>query len=362
MPRQSGHTPPTFCNSRSFVKALGCVVCFSFLSFSLSALADNRPSTYVIKKGDALSIIAEQMGIGYSKLADIAAANNIDNMNLIFPGQVLELGDFIISDTEPKAQATQAKQSEQVADTQATAGAIAPELEASQTEKAATKIEAKHDQTADEQVAAKLDEQTAVEAETASIEPDTKADKPLWKFKPSFAAGFSIGQSLLDIEADSFKASDQTINLDIDDSSLNLALFIIMSLNKDFGMELALNHLGVYEFTGTIGEPVQLGISQGEQKIQAISLSAYYNKRFQHFDARINAGVMQTRHQTSGEIDLVGSAAESIDYSENSSNPFITLEAYWQIYKSWFLGPRLGWINTGDPVQSLSIRLFRPIE
>lgn len=351
MPSQSS---PTFCSSRSFVKALGYVVCFSILSFSFSTLAANSLSTYVIKKGDTLSSIAEQMGIGYSKMSDIAAANNIDDMNLIFPGQVIELGDFITPDAAPKPEALQAEQPEQAHDVQVAPETKEAEREEPQSEKAVSIIE--------EEIDEETDEQTVVEAEKASIETDKKTYKHLWKFKPSFAAGFALGQSFLDIEADSFEVSKQSINLDIDDSSLNLALFIMMSLNKDFGMELALNHLGIFEFTGAVGEPVQLGVSQGEQKIQAISLSAYYNKRFQQFNARVSAGVMQTRHQTSGEIDLVGSPAESINYSENSSNPFIALEASRPIYEAWTIAPRLSWIGTGDPVQSISIRLFRPIE
>lgn len=46
--------------------------------------------TYTVKKGDTLSEIGEKYGVSYQK---IAKANNIDNPDLIFPGQ-----KFIIPD------------------------------------------------------------------------------------------------------------------------------------------------------------------------------------------------------------------------------------------------------------------------
>ena len=51
---------------------------------------DWRPKTYVVKRGDTLYAIALDHGLDYR---DLAAWNNLGNINLIRPGQVLRLAD-----------------------------------------------------------------------------------------------------------------------------------------------------------------------------------------------------------------------------------------------------------------------------
>ena len=50
---------------------------------------DWRPRTYTVKRGDTLYAIALDHGLDYRELA---AWNNLENINLIHPGQVLRLG------------------------------------------------------------------------------------------------------------------------------------------------------------------------------------------------------------------------------------------------------------------------------
>jgi lipoprotein NlpD len=51
---------------------------------------DWRPKTYVVKRGDTLYAIALDHGLDYR---DLAAWNNLGNINLIRPGQVIRLAD-----------------------------------------------------------------------------------------------------------------------------------------------------------------------------------------------------------------------------------------------------------------------------
>jgi lipoprotein NlpD len=54
----------------------------------VAAVADTRPETYTVKRGDTLFSIALDQGHDYK---DLAAWNNLDNPNLIRPGQQLRL-------------------------------------------------------------------------------------------------------------------------------------------------------------------------------------------------------------------------------------------------------------------------------
>ncbi|MDD5944425.1 MAG: LysM peptidoglycan-binding domain-containing protein [Clostridia bacterium] len=66
---------------KRFISAmLSCALCVP----CVTALAQE----YTVKKGDTLSVIATEYGTSYTELAKL---NSIDNPNLIFPGQVLEV-------------------------------------------------------------------------------------------------------------------------------------------------------------------------------------------------------------------------------------------------------------------------------
>jgi len=49
--------------------------------------------TYTVQSGDSLSEISQKFYGDFSQVAAIAAANHISNVDVIFPGQVLQLPD-----------------------------------------------------------------------------------------------------------------------------------------------------------------------------------------------------------------------------------------------------------------------------
>ena len=63
-----------------------------------AVVPDWRPQTYTVKRGDTLYAIALDHGLDYR---EFAAWNNIENLNLIYPGQVLRLAASV----EPTASA-----------------------------------------------------------------------------------------------------------------------------------------------------------------------------------------------------------------------------------------------------------------
>lgn len=72
---------------KTFV-ALSIVMVFSIVNPSMTAFADGTYVSYIVKSGDYLSKIAKQYDIDYYELAKI---NNIANVNLIYPGQKLNV-------------------------------------------------------------------------------------------------------------------------------------------------------------------------------------------------------------------------------------------------------------------------------
>ena len=53
---------------------------------NLNPIPKNTYSTYTVRRGDTLSEIARRFGVSVNYLV---TANNIQNPNLIFPGQIL---------------------------------------------------------------------------------------------------------------------------------------------------------------------------------------------------------------------------------------------------------------------------------
>ena len=60
----------------------------SIVNQRLGSAPKETTTTYVVKKGDTLSAIAKKYGTTYQK---IARDNGIENPNLIFPGQKLNI-------------------------------------------------------------------------------------------------------------------------------------------------------------------------------------------------------------------------------------------------------------------------------
>eukprot|EP00831_Metopus_contortus_P080243 TRINITY_DN8170_c0_g1_i5.p3 TRINITY_DN8170_c0_g1~~TRINITY_DN8170_c0_g1_i5.p3 ORF type:complete len:179 (-),score=25.07 TRINITY_DN8170_c0_g1_i5:343-879(-) len=67
-----------------------------FIPATESRPPGNQPSnkTYTVKKGDCLWNICKQYLGNGSKYNEIAKLNNISNPNLIYPGQVIKLGQY----------------------------------------------------------------------------------------------------------------------------------------------------------------------------------------------------------------------------------------------------------------------------
>jgi len=302
----------------------------------------NNANPYIVKEGDTLSGIAKQFSIPYSKIDEISALNHINNKDLIFPGQEIHLGNFLHGEkTEPGAPLAKAPPE-----------TIIPEIKA-ETEEDSEKTPEESEEKPLEAKEAKIETSPAVSA-------GLKAKKKFnFKFDPDFDLGFGIGQSRIDIGSNTFNAAGQNLNIDMDEQSLHLQLFVLMSLSKNSGLELAVHNLGNYEFSGQLNSNQNIGSIQGELEYQTLSLSAHYKKSFSLFDSRFSAGVMQTKQTTSGNIDLIGNPPNSLSNSENAANPFVMLEAYREVYQSWSVGPAFSWIDSGDPIQSLSLRLSR---
>ena len=313
----------------------------------------NNSNPYIVKNGDSLSSIAQQFGIRFSKIDEIAALNNIKKKDLIFPGQEIYLGHFLLTETAKS----------DIPHSQDQAEIIPPTIEL-EIESIPAKLSEES-----EQKPVEIVEETAAETEespteevsqpvSAEVKPKRRFD---FTFDPSFDLGFGVGQSRVDIGASNFSAAEQNFNIDMDEQSLHLQLFLIMSLNQTVGLELALHSLGEYEFSGELNSNLNIGTTQGEQKYQALSLSAHYKKRISFFDTRFSAGLMQIKQSTFGSIDTLGNAPVPLSNDENSSNPFIALEAHKKVYNDWSFGPIFTWVDTGDPIQSLSLRLSRPL-
>ena len=328
------------------------VLLLTFLLCNLPQSWANSSNPYTVKKGDSLSSIAEQFGIDFSKIDELATLNNIKNKDLIYPGQEIYLDNFLLVKTA-EADAAPSKDPVEITPPVSEPEQLPEESEAIPVEAVEEIVE--HPPTEIE-VASPSDE--AIEAVSAEAKPKWKFD---FKYDPGFELGFGIGQSQVDIGSGNFNVAGQNIDIDMEEQSLHLQLFLIMSLNESFGLEFALHQLGTYEFSGELSSSQNIGTTQGEQKYQALSLSAHYKNSFNFFDTRFSAGLMQIKQSTSGSIDILGNDPESLSNSENSSNLFLALEAHREIYKSWSIGPIFTWVDTGDPIQSLSLRLSRPL-
>lgn len=173
--------------------------------------------------------------------------------------------------------------------------------------------------------------------------------------------GFGLGHSSIDIGSKNFNIAGQNISTNIDDS-IHLQIFFVVPYDDKFGFEFSLASLGTFDFSGQVTSTQNSGTFKGEQKFQTFATSGHYKHAFKYFDSRVHVGVMQIRHETNGTLNLIGNDPQSLDNSKNSSNPFITVEASKKIYSDWFIGPALSYIDSGDPIQSLSLRLTRAVQ
>jgi hypothetical protein len=173
--------------------------------------------------------------------------------------------------------------------------------------------------------------------------------------------GLSLGASLINPGAENFNLEGQNVSADIDGGSPQAFFFFGFPVRDDVGVEFSVGSLGEYDFEANISGD---GLSElsGSQSYLAYGASVYSKKNLtSEWKSKVHLGVMGLRLETKGEANVIGQNTESLDYTENSGNAFITFEANRQLYKEWYIGPSLTIINAGDRFDLISVKVSRSV-